>query len=186
MSVLTYFASDYPLAPRENPHDHFLSVNEALAAGITDIPDILLDSGFDRDRPGVILVSDRKVVYDIDRGEIRDGGLDDDFSIRVEQSFEDLYSEKKHTASLEWAYYTEGRAKMVIDYLSCHLKQADEVEMWQIWMGIDSKPLIRSRSLSIQELTPADIKELVGRKVWSDTATEYEIPIQYRLVITRN
>ena len=30
---------------------------------------------------GVILCSDREVVFDIDKGEIRDGALDDDFAL---------------------------------------------------------------------------------------------------------
>lgn len=185
MSLCTYFASDWALASRPNPHDRLLSVNEALAAGVTDIPEFLLASDFDRDQPGVLLVSDREVVVDVDRGEIRDGSLDDDFSIRESSSCMDMFTDKKYTANLEWSYYTEGRAKQVIAYIRCHLEQADEMELWHIWMGIDVRPLIRSRSIALRDLKPDDIRELVERKVWSETVTEYEIPVQYRLVITK-
>ncbi len=46
----------------KNPHDKILSVNEALALGVQDIPDILLAPDFDRDKPEVILYSDREVL----------------------------------------------------------------------------------------------------------------------------
>lgn len=38
MSQILYLASDYPLAKIENPHYKMLSVNEALALGMENIP----------------------------------------------------------------------------------------------------------------------------------------------------
>ena len=96
MSYLTYFASDYSLPIVKNPHDKLLSVNEALALGVEDIPDILLAPSFDRDKPEVILYSDREVVIDIDRNEIRDGAFDDDFALLQAEGMDDVYSEKKY------------------------------------------------------------------------------------------
>ena len=43
MSVLLFSASDTPLAEVKNPHYKTLSVNEALAAGMNDIPDFMLE-----------------------------------------------------------------------------------------------------------------------------------------------
>lgn len=100
MSYLTYIASDYPLAIVENPHDKLLSVNEALVLGIQNIPDILLDADFDRDKPEVILYSDREVVFDIDKSEIRDGAFEDDFALLQAEGMEDIYSEKKYKVYL--------------------------------------------------------------------------------------
>lgn len=90
MSYLTYFASDYPLPIVKNPHDKLLSVNEALALGVEDIPDILLAPDFDRDKPEVILYSDREIVIDIDRNEIRDGAFDDDFALLKAEGMDDV------------------------------------------------------------------------------------------------
>ena len=181
MSVLTYIASDYPLEDRPNRHERLVSVNEALALGKTNIPDFLLAPDFDRDKPGVILWSDREVVFDLDKGEIRDGALDDDFSLLCADGLDSIFTEKKHTVSLEWNYYTEGRAQMVIDYIRENLRYTDEAEMWHIWMGSEEKPLIRSRTVPVNELVPEDIRTLMESNVWEEF---HGIPIQYRLVIT--
>lgn len=56
MSSVLFIASNSPLMERPNPHDKMLSVNEALALGIKDIPDFMLEEGFDRNKPNVLLV----------------------------------------------------------------------------------------------------------------------------------
>jgi len=181
MSVLTYIASDYPLKERPNPHERLVSVNEALALGKTDIHELLLAPDFDRDKPGVILWTDRDVVFDCDKGEVRDGGMDDDFSLCPLNGGDSIYTEKEYIVTLDWHYFTEGRARMVIDYIRENLKHTDEVEMWHIWMGSGEKPLIRSRTVSVDELKPGDIAALLKSNVLEEF---YELPIQYRLVIT--
>ena len=70
---------------------------------------------------------------------------------------------------------------MVIDYIRENLRHTDEVEIWRVWMGFGEKPLIRSRTIPISELVPEDIKTLMNSNV---TEEFYEIPIQYRIVIT--
>ena len=55
MSCILYIASNNPLPLRENPHEKLLSVREALALGITDLPDCLLAEDFDKDKPDVVL-----------------------------------------------------------------------------------------------------------------------------------
>ena len=57
----------------------------------------------------------------------------------------------------------------------------DTVELWHIWMGSCEKPLIRSRTVSIHALTPEDIRALMDNCVAEEF---YDIPIQYRIVIT--
>ena len=49
MSAIIYIASDYPLKEVPNPHLKTLSVNEALAIGMENIPEQFLEHGFDRD-----------------------------------------------------------------------------------------------------------------------------------------
>ena len=120
MSAIIYIASDYPLKEVPNPHLKTLSVNEALAIGIEDIPEQLLEPGFDRDKPDVLLWSDT-----IDT----QSQLDDDFSIwPLDSSTEDIYTEKPYRVYLEWDY-TKGRAEKVIQYIRKHLQHTSEVEI---------------------------------------------------------
>ncbi|MBR4035482.1 MAG: hypothetical protein IKJ05_01970, partial [Oscillospiraceae bacterium] len=137
MSRFIYIASDYPLSPLPNPHEKMMSVNEAISAGVTNIPDILLSDNFDRDKPGVIMVSDRTVNIDIDTGVIEDGNFDDDFNIWIADDSLVLKSNKKNFAVLEWHRLTEGRAENIIKYISEALDNTDEVELWHIWLGAD-------------------------------------------------
>jgi len=173
MSVLFYLASDHPLEERPNPHMKTMSVNEALAFGITDIPDPLLKPGFDRDKPDVILWSD----IDLDARAEGDG-LDDDFSIwKLDPSTEDIYTEKKYRVYLEWNY-TRGRAEQVIQYVREQLKHTDELEIWHIWMGNGDYPKIRKCTIGIDELTPDDLKELYDMKVEREPTVHYCFVIQ--------
>lgn len=80
MSSIFYIASDKPLPKCENPHEKLLSVREALALGITDLPDFLFSEDFDRDKPEVVLYADREIFPQAD-GTIDDGGFPDDYAI---------------------------------------------------------------------------------------------------------
>lgn len=185
MSYLTYIASDYPLPIIKNPHEQLLSVNEALALGVEDIPDILLAPDIDRDKPEVILYSDREVVFDIDRNEIRDGAFADDFALLQAEGMDDVYSEKKYKVYLEWNYYTEERADQVIEYIRDNLFHTDEVEIWRIWMGTAEKPTIRSKRIPISELKGDDIRQLEEKDLLSESDELYGLPVQYRLLVTK-
>ncbi len=93
MSAIIYIASDYPLTKVPNPHLKTLSVNEALAIGMEDIPKQFLKPGFDRNKPDVLLWSD---IIDTQ------SQLDDDFSIwPLDSSTEDIYTEKPYRVYLE-------------------------------------------------------------------------------------
>ncbi|MBE6540864.1 MAG: hypothetical protein E7672_00230 [Ruminococcaceae bacterium] len=180
MSVLTYIASNYPLEEIKNPHEKLLSVNEAIRCGIKDIPDFLLDSDFDRDKPGVVLYCDRDIEFDLERGKIIDGGFDDDFSLFSADGMDDVYTEKKYTVELQWNCFTEGRAERVIEYIRENLRHTDEVEMWHIWMGIGEMPIVRSKTVGISQLKPDDIRVLMESDLNAESAG---LPIQYRIVI---
>ena len=180
MSILTYIASNHFLGEIKNPHETLLSVNEAIQRGVKGIPDFLLDSEFDRDMPGVVLYCDREVEFDIDTGEITDGGFDDDFSLFIADGMDDIYTEKKFTVALEWNYFTEGRAERVIEYIRENLRHTDEVEMWHIWMGIGEKPIVRSKNIESSLLKPDDIRELMESDLNAESAG---LPIQYRIII---
>lgn len=55
MSQILYLASNCPLAEIKNPHYKMLSVNEALAIGMENIPEFMLEPEFDRNQPSVLL-----------------------------------------------------------------------------------------------------------------------------------
>jgi hypothetical protein len=124
MSYATFLASDIPIPDMSNPHQQFLSVNEALAKGI-DVPRLVLDSEtIDRDKPGVILWVDSEDNL----GEI---------SIRSTERpyyFTDDCGNPPDTdlpclSSLEWKY-TEERANRLIGLIRNHLEAATVVEIW--------------------------------------------------------
>ena len=178
MSQLIYIASNTLLPEVKNPHYKTLSVNEALSMGI-EVDEVFLKPGYNRDEPDVILWSDTELIIDTDSGTVNDGDFDDDFAIlRLSDATDDVYTEKKYRAYIEWDC-TGGCAKNVIDYIRNQLKRTDEIELWHIWMGIEERPRIRKRTISIDELTSDDVIELEATDVFS------EPPIQYCLVITR-
>ena len=182
MSHLTYLASDYPLEAVENPHDKLLSVNEALALGVKGIPEDLLAPGFDRDKPEVVLCTDRRVDVDL-LGRVTDGGHDDDFCLLPFQEGEDVYTQKKHRVALGWHRYTRGRAEKIIEYIKENLRHTDQVEIWRIWMGADETPTICSLTIPVSKLTHQDIYEIDSRDVVDAAKFFGGLPVQYRLVI---
>lgn len=185
MSYCTYIASDYPLPSVRNVHDLTLSVNEALAMGITDIPEPYLQPGFDRDEPDVILYSDRDVEINTDTGEQKDGDYDDDFALYPAEGLSDLYTEKKYAVYLEWWRYTEGRAKKIIEYIKENLEHTDEVEIWHIWMGAGEAPTVHTKKIPIADLSPEIIGEIDSREIKFETVEGHELTEQYRYVITK-
>lgn len=157
MSSIFYMASDCPLEERPNPNCMMLSVNEALARGI-EVSDFLLEPGFDRDKPEVILWCD-----ELDTQE----KLDNDFAIFslnfsagpdiVGCSMDDIYTEKKYQVGLEWDY-SKGKAEKVIQYIKEQLKHTSEFEIWHAWVGHGDYPKIRKCTIPIDELTSDDLK----------------------------
>jgi len=151
MSVFTYIASNYPLKEVENPHVKTLSVNQALEMGV-EVADFLLEPYFDRDKPNVILwVDDDKNFGEI---SIRAFSRDD--------LIYEIYTEKKYLVQLEWEY-TECRAKKLIEYIQEYLTEADEIELWNTWLGIDTdelKPKTKVHHILVEQLTCSDLQNL--------------------------
>ena len=89
-------------------------------------------------------------------GQIYDGDADDNYFLLP---FADVreYSDKKNGVYLEWNYYTEGRAKQLIEYLKNALQNADSVELWRVWLGVsdefEDSPVIHRQTISVDELT---------------------------------
>ena len=187
MSNILYLASDCPLKPQPNPHEKMMSVKQALAAGVTGIPDFMLGSDFDQDKPDVLLISDRNIDFNIDTGIITDGDFDDDFNIWIPDGGEQLKSSKKYFAILQWGRLTEGRAGNIIKYISESLENTDEIELWHIWLGAeDQYHKLKSTTISIDHLSPQHIIQLENREMWGAMLTdELEIVYDHRYIITK-
>ena len=170
MSRYICFASDTPFSERPNPHEKLVSVNEALAMGVENIHSFLLEDGFDRDKPNVILVADREVNFDIDRGIIEDGGFDDDFSVWIADDMHEIKTEKKNIAVLDIVRYTDGRAEQIILYLKDHFDQSGEakIELWNCWIGSEDLGRLVREKISIAELSKDTIFELINHDPLSD------------------
>jgi len=126
------------------------------------------------------------IHIDIDNGKIYDGDADDNFFLNI---FEDVrsYTDKKYGVCLEWAYYTDGRAVQILEYIKDVLQSTDSVEIWHVWLmdyyEYDERPVIRKISKSISELTVIDIKTLDGAEIWNNE--EKDRPSFYCLKVTR-
>ena len=94
---------------------------------------------------------------------------------------EDIYTEKAYVAQI---VPNLDDLSGVLSYIQNHMKAAEELELWHIWQGVESEPVIRSQTIPVQQLTVDHILELQSRDVFA-TTTQYEIPVQYRIVIVK-
>lgn len=170
MSSVVYIASDFPLAERKNPHDKMVSINEALAQNIK-ISDYLLEREKDRDKPGVVMISDRDVIIDVDTGIITDGNFADDFAVLVAEKSDGMRTQKSYCAFLEMVRYTPERAAQFIEYLKEQLKNTSEIELWHAWIGNESDDIIHKieKNMSVDDLKSEDIAELMGQETWTES-----------------
>lgn len=108
----------------------------------------------------------------VDRGTIFDGDADDNFYLSPIHDYPDCIN-LKHAVELEWAYYTEGRAERLIEYIKEALKHTDIVELWHVWLGtldeVEERPMIKTQTAAIDTLTVAQIKEIVSAEIWKKT-----------------
>lgn len=104
---------------------------------------------------------DYPLHINLDNGQTCDGGTDDNYFLLPFGDAGD-YTDKKYGVHLEWNYYTEGRAKRIIEYLKDALQNATSVEVWHVWLGgndeFEDRPVIRRRTISVDELTADDIR----------------------------
>ena len=176
MSEIIYIASDKPIKPKRNPHEKWISVNEALKLGIKDIPEYMLGDDFDKNDPSSILWSDREINFDIDKGEIFDGDFDDDFSVWVPNDpymLQDIITDKKYCAFPEWVKFTKGRAAKLLEYLTELMETHDEIELWHIWMDWDEYRKTVKKTFHINELTAEKLEEFTRLNVITDPLTDY-------------
>lgn len=127
------------------------------------------------------------LMINVDTGIIFDGDADDNFSLYEFMEVSD-YSDKMYGVRLEWAYYTEGRAKLVLKYIEDALSRTDTVEVWHVWVNggyyeYDDRPIIKRKTLHIHEVVPEVIREIYDAEIWENA---YSIrPIHHCLKILK-
>lgn len=114
------------------------------------------------------------LAINVDDGTIDDGGADDNFSLRTyPDSF--LYTDKAFAVCLDWAYFTEGRARQLIDYIGSALESAPCVELWHVWQGgfysFEKRPVIHRAAVRFDEFVVDDLRELGETDLWNNKET---------------
>ena len=132
---------------------------------------------------------DYPLHVDIDKGTICDGDADDNFFLHSFESVKN-YTDKEYGVSLEWADYTEGRARLILDYIRDVLEHTDSVELWHVWLmdyyEYEDSPVTHKRTITLDDLTVEDIKEIDSLEVWNKPDKNYpDRPSFYRLIIMR-
>lgn len=126
---------------------------------------------FASDQPlkGVDLPPDFEIHIDTKLRTVDDGGMDDGFEVRPFGGYLEIKTGKKYFAELGWIY-TPGRAARIIEYLREHLKTADEVELWHVWLDNAFDHRVRKRYVPIDALTVDTLREIHRIPVGKDPA----------------
>ena len=100
------------------------------------------------------------------------------------------YTDKKNGVCLEWNYFTEGRAKQIIEYMKNVLQDTTSIELWHVWLmdyyEFEDRPVIHRQTVSIDELTTKHIKEIDDAEIWNTSDKMYpNRPSFYCLEIKR-
>lgn len=162
MSRVTYIAANSIIPFRKNPHDKMVSVNEALRLGAVNIPEFMLSDEYDKDKPEVLMVSDREISIDLDTGEIIDGDFEDDFSVYDAGDCIGLTTKKEHRAFIDCIRVTNKRALYLLEFFKSLLESNDEIEVWNEWLGCDSDRVVYSIKKPIKDLTVSDIYQILS------------------------
>ncbi len=93
---------------------------------------------------------------------------------------EDIYTEKQYIAEVVPDLKEMEELLVLLKQLT---EIAGEIEVWRIWQGVEYRPVIRSKVISIDNLTVEDLRELEEKDVANETTTSYGIPVQYRIIV---
>lgn len=176
MSSMTYISSDYPIPEILNPHERFLSINEALEMGL-EIPEYLLKNSIDPNWKNAIHWSDRSIHIDLDNGTIDDGNFDDDYSVMsIRPGCRDIHSERKYQSQIE-CIWSISRAERILTLISELLENTDVVEFWHIYMDDGEKPEIIYYNANVDEFTPQDLIEISNLSTYDKRAIHHCVRI---------
>jgi len=124
----------------------------------------------------------------LDEGTSFDGDADDNFFIYPLLDDVKKYTDMEYTSTLEWVYYTEGRALKIIEMIQSVLQHTGSVEFWNFWLGDleeHERPIIKLVTTPLAEFTPKDIQHWDIHKVWKSPSYYGDIPRFYCLKIIR-
>ena len=130
---------------------------------------------------------DYPIEIDMDKGTIHDGGADDNYFLISFESVKD-YTDKNYGVFLEW-YYTDGRARQIIEYIKAALRKSDRIEFWHVWLDyyeFENRPYIHKQTIPLSELTTKHVKEINDGVIWNTPDKMYPTrPSFYCLTVTR-
>lgn len=120
-----------------------------------------------------------------DTGTIYDGDSDDAYALSAMDDARS-FTKKKSAVALCWNYYTEGRARQIIDYIKKALLSYDTVEIWRVWLASPTEnlsPSVEARTVPVDQLSPNDMQ-------WIDDADPFSgayhpHPVYYCLKVVR-
>lgn len=129
------------------------------------------------------------LTVNLDEGTVYDGGADDTFGLCA---FKDVqsYTDKKYGVYLAWHYYTEGRAKKILEYIKEALDYDATIEIWRVWLGdyyeYEESPVIQKCTVPFSDLTVDDIREVDSAAVWNHPDKRHPgRPSFYCLIVKR-
>ena len=127
------------------------------------------------------------VHFNVDEETVYDGDADDNFFLYPFADVTD-YTKKSYGVQLEWNYYTEGRAKKIIEYIKEVLQAAAVVELWHAWIPVyeeyEESPVFKKKEIKVAELTAEKIKEWDELEIWNHPDKNYpDRPSFYCLTI---
>lgn len=149
MSLYQFLASNEPIKEKINPYIEHLSVNDMIARGM-EVPFNLRNHTIN---------PDDKIVLWCDTEEHMD---EIQILLQEENPYPDVekFTHKPYIATLSWRY-TDARAEALIQYLKEALSDAQELELWQIWLA-DSIDGLKVHEFRIDDLTVAVLREHLG------------------------
>lgn len=59
---------------------------------------------------------------------------------------------------LQW-YYSVDTVDVVLDYIHNHMREAQELELWSVWLGYGELPSRKNSRCKVSELTVGRLKE---------------------------
>ncbi len=131
---------------------------------------------------------DFPILINMQKGTFSDGDADDNFFLEAFKDV-DVFTDKAHAVCLQW-HYTDGRAKRLVEYLKNAVEQSGIVELWHVWLDdyyeFETRPFVCKKTLPIDNLTIAHIKEINQAPIWNSPDKQYpQRPSFYCLEMTK-
>lgn len=145
MSLYQFIASNAPLKEVKNPYITEMSIYDMEKQGLEVDHVLLQDYSGNKDEISILVFETEEQLYET---EIKKDNPD---------FYASDYTNKKYVSEVTWRY-TEERAEKLLEYIKEHLEEAEEIELWNIWMDEVSKPVIYEKKQNT--ITIEDLKKL--------------------------